>query len=345
MDYLLTLFDEQPRHYRVIEGILHGRRTVATLFWGQQYGLLDWFKAMPQLSRDDFDQLLQSYAIHSLLLVDVEHSTARLTAKGIQRVRKIRGQFYQPRLGKWAWAGENSALPVRLWLAVQALSQLGHGVRRYVPVTSSPAELACVRQWLRQPFQQLRKTSYEELQSWAHDLAQVDFRLATLFIYQFPGYHQAGWTQLTAAKNLQLESEELRLMIRDLWIGIGLHILQERGPLADLCRPLVKKSPLNQTTQQTLDYFRTGMAVKAIAARRHLKVSTIREHLLQAAILLPDSVNLRRLLGDQTLAQLRQRYHGTINDWQFQVPTGEDKATAFFEFRAYQILKSEEEHG
>ena len=51
-DFLLSFFDEhQPRRIRVIENTLKNRRTVSTLFWAKQYGILKWTGAERSLER------------------------------------------------------------------------------------------------------------------------------------------------------------------------------------------------------------------------------------------------------------------------------------------------------
>lgn len=342
INYLLTLFAEEPRHYRVIEGILRGRRTVAILFWGQQYGILNWLRAAPHLTREHFDQQLRAFTKQGLLIVDNQKSTAKLSQQGINKIHDFKEQHYWPYFGRWSWTGDNPLLPLRLWLGVQAVSQLAHHHYRYVPITNSPSELTVVHSWLKQPLDQLCHGTYRELLDWGNELANIDSRLAMLLVYQLPGFGQTGWTDQDAIQRLELLPMELPVIQRDLWAGIGRMILQDDGPLANLCRPLIPNSPLNCTTQKTLQLFQQGLSVEKIAKRRRLKISTIREHLLQAAILMPGCVDLQHLLGEKLIHQLKHRYSGPVAQWRFQAVPGQDNAAAFFEFRAYQILKSGE---
>lgn len=345
MNYLLTLFDEHPRHYRVIEGILRGRRTVSILFWGQQYGILHWLRASPQLSRHAFDSHLRSFAKQGLLTFDQDQLTAQLSPEGVQAVDQFKKHYYWPSYDRWAWTAENPALTSRFFLGVQAVSELSHHCNRYVPIMTSPRELNAVRSWLHQPLDRLRDDIYDEILGWAQQLSQTDSRLANLLVHQLPGFGQSGWTDADAVKLLQVTSMELPVIQRDLWAALGHWILIGDGPLATLCRPLVKTSPLNTTTMQTLRFFQGGYSINDISRRRHLKQSTIREHLLQAAILMPGCLDLARLLGQDRLQKLQRHYSGPASSWHFD-PLGEqDKARAFFEFRAYQILKSGEDNG
>ena len=82
--YILRFFSyHQPRRIRVIENLLVSRRTVANLFWGQQYGLLNWLGADRQLQRADYDALLRRLVAKKLIVID-DQQQARLTCVGVR---------------------------------------------------------------------------------------------------------------------------------------------------------------------------------------------------------------------------------------------------------------------
>ena len=67
--YILRFFSyHQPRRIRVIENLLTNRLTVSNLFWGQQYGLLQWLGADRQLQRSEYDAVIKSAPFLKLVL-------------------------------------------------------------------------------------------------------------------------------------------------------------------------------------------------------------------------------------------------------------------------------------
>ncbi|MDF9445743.1 helix-turn-helix domain-containing protein, partial [Limosilactobacillus mucosae] len=97
----------------------------------------------------------------------------------------------------------------------------------------------------------------------------------------------------------------------------------------------------------TLQMFEQGMSIDRISQKRRLKLGTIREHILEAAIFMPRLIDLKRLIDPKQVRQLTERYHGVPADWTFMPPVAEpltvaDKAQneqAFFEYRLFQIIK------
>ncbi|MFQ6726027.1 hypothetical protein [Limosilactobacillus reuteri] len=82
MNKLLRFFSyHQPRRIRVIENTLRSRRTVATLFWARQYGILEWLGADRTLNRQEYDQLINQLVADKLLVID-DQSQAILTEEG-----------------------------------------------------------------------------------------------------------------------------------------------------------------------------------------------------------------------------------------------------------------------
>ena len=72
--YILRFFSyHQPRRIRVIESLLTSRLTVSNLFWGQQYGLLQWLGADRQLQRSEYDAVIKSLVADQLLTSDDHH--------------------------------------------------------------------------------------------------------------------------------------------------------------------------------------------------------------------------------------------------------------------------------
>ena len=71
MNKLLRFFSyHQPRRIRVIENTLRSRRTVATLFWARQYGILEWLGADRTMNRQEYDQLINQLVANKLLTID-----------------------------------------------------------------------------------------------------------------------------------------------------------------------------------------------------------------------------------------------------------------------------------
>ena len=88
-------------------------------------------------------------------------------------------------------------------------------------------------------------------------------------------------------------------------------------PLQQLLLPLINESPLNRSAQVTFDLYTQGEPIELIAQERRLKENTIREHLLEAAILIPDKLDWDILLPESKRDELSRFYKGEPTAWKF----------------------------
>lgn len=339
--YLYLLFSRSPRRIRVIENTLQNHRTQANLFWAFNYGILNWLGADRQLQRLDFEKWLGNAQDEGLLLIDQQ--SAWLTPAGCQHQKQILTEYYQPHFSQWTWLTNPSDYADRFSLGIQALSELLHGEKRYVPLSLSVTEMTTVRNWLLMG--NLQQPVYQELVQIGESLEKNDPRLATLFAYELFGDHLTGWTLEQAAGQLHLHLEEAVMMDRDLWLGVAHLVTTMNGTLNQLMRNLVARMPISNSAWQTVQAYQAGKSIEQIVSSRRLKASTVREHLLEAAIIIPQALDWDRLLPVKVRTSLAARYQGPLLEWQFQPLTGEDKGAAFFNFRLYQIWQRWHEHG
>ena len=152
------------------------KRTVATLFWAREYGVLKWLGCNPRLTVNEFEQWLVQ--MRQAGLIKMNDQTAWLTPSGIAEKEKFLKTHYQPRFGNWSWLARPDQLAPRVLLATQAVSQYAHRQKHYVPLNLAPAELYFVRQWFYGNRNRIVDDWSAELQQAAAALAKMDQRLA-----------------------------------------------------------------------------------------------------------------------------------------------------------------------
>ncbi len=340
MEYLLNFFDEhQARRIKVVENTLTNRRTVSNLFWAQQYGLLRWTGAYRRLNREQFEKALQNFANHGFL--QLANDQVKLTSKGVVEQEELREHCYQPSFYSWYWLANVNKIEERLLLAVQVLSELTHHQRRYVPVSSSAYQLQWIRNWLYRELRrtpQLNQELLKELMIVGESLASQDHRAANLFSYMLVGFQSSGWTLNDASQSLHNELIETQFIKTDIMLAVGAFAANSRGVLHRLLADLLSDGPLSRSVERTMALFNRGLTFAEIAQHRRLKVNTVREHLLEAAIVEPDSYSWLDLIPKTVRHQLDAQYGQLIaSDWQFNGDSGDSEQ--FFYFRLYQIIQ------
>ena len=144
---------------------------------------------------------------------------------------------------------------------------------------------------------------------------------------------------------LKLSAEEIQILNWDVWLGVASYLkMHSQCNLYRLMESLISQVPISNSAWQTLQDFREGVTIQTIARHRHLKVSTVREHLLETTIIVPQAIDWNRLLPWPVEQQLRDHYLGPVAEWHFKSFTT-DSAADFFSFRLYQIKELQQSHG
>lgn len=342
--YLLRLCSyHQPRRVRVIENVLTNHRTVANLFWAQQYGMLNWLGARRRAGQDQLDAEFRALESAGLIKL-TDRNEVQLTPAGVN-YQETNPVNYQPHFFEWYWLANTNQVQQRFLLGFQVVSEFAHRNREYVPLNASYADQQAVRGWFHRYYSpQLPSTVYSELHLLANSIAGEDSRLAPALVNLLIGHEQAGWTVTQLSESLKLGTAGALIVQHDLLLAISAFARQTNGPLANLVKPLLLPSPLSRSNLQTVRMFQQGYQVTALASRRRLKLSTVREHLLTAAILMPQLLDWSRLLPTDQRDRLAQWYTGPVATWEFHAWTT-DANTDFFYFRLYQIYQGSHVNG
>lgn len=332
--YLLYLFDQnQWRRPLAIQALLKGKRTVSNLYAGLDYDLLPLYQLLPHLAASKFQQALARLIADGLL--EQQTRAVRLTAAGTAIKEAHRATVFLPQHYSGFTFQHSREFSDRLFLATQVVSELQAHNRRYFPLEVSLLTQQRVKQWLRQ--QDISIVAERLQHEWELFLAILPTVQANYYSQFLLGHEVqrattaqadqlAGWTTLTGELVRQDISHHLLSLVT---------AQAARFPLlAALWQPLAS-GPLSQSATQTINLLQQGNTLAAISRQRRVKLNTLKEHLLEAAILLPDfpfatylsapaRQELATAFSDQPLA-----------DWRFDQLT--NTALSFFEFRLYQI--------
>lgn len=334
------LSQQQPRRLRVIENLFTGRKTVSTLYWGMRYQLLEWLNFDKRLTRQQMDQVVSELTTAGL--IETQDSLALLTPNGQKKQQMLRETWYQPEAKRDWLLFDGQAGLERLLLAVQTVSELKAQNHGYYPVQVNWTNRVAVKNWYRQHRQlNLAQNLRAELTLF---LAQQPSPVADQWAALLVGHEQTGTTLEQLAQLANRSTCEMQILIRDVTVALMVYALNaiNKAPLLAHLLDDLKQSPVSTSAQTTLNDFRAGLSLPQIGQRRRLKLSTVNEHLLEAAILLPrDAFPYEQLLPDSLQQALQEVLTKPIDDWRFNELTGLN--VEFWQFRLYEILRSKTE--
>lgn len=334
--YLLVLFDQQQwRRPLALKALLKGRRTVSNLYAGLDYGLLSLYQLLPHLPAKKFEQALQQLIAAGLLTQ--QGRQARLTVAGQKAKIAASQQLFLPQHYAGLKFQNSREFVARLLLATQAVSELIRHNRHYFPLAVNWATQQAVKNWLQQ---QNAQTIASKLQrEWQLLLTalpqwQADYYSQFLLGHQVqPASTQQAdqwfaWSSLTGVCVRQDTTH---------WLLQQITQFPARFPLlASLWQPLAT-GPLGASAAQTVVLCQQGLSLTAISQQRRVKQNTLKEHLLEAAILLPD-FPFDHYLTAQTQQQLAMVFADQpVATWQFSQLAATD--LSFFDYRLFQIKK------
>lgn len=263
-DFVVQLFDEQPRRETAAYMLLNGKKTLSVLFAALQHGQLQWLQLYPTLGRADFQaavkQLVNAHALTNtgtgLVLT---HPAAKMQAAG----RVPLPTHYQP------WMGVRE-FEQRLLLAVQAVSEAAYHNNQYQPAVRDWGVQQFVRRWYAQNRQ--GKFAAELTAAFALLPSAAANRLAARLI----GHEFVGGAQAEDLAGAFLHLDDLARLVGLIAEHADWPALQSLwgGRVALL-------SASNYRACQLVDAGRTR---EQVGAQLHLKPSTVNEHLLAATI-------------------------------------------------------------
>ncbi|GAK30441.1 hypothetical protein WOSG25_030380 [Weissella oryzae SG25] len=344
-DFLITLFSaEQARRSRVIFGLLKNITTVSTLYGGLRYQLLDYIGFLPNLTEDEYSQTIETFLQKAWLETD-SAGQLLLTAKGVAAQQNYRSQHVIPEHLAELGSINLSAWQDSFLLANQIVSELSYKNKQYYPLQVGPQLMFLVRRWYYQVRGQgLTEAWIADLESFLKTLPsqQADNFAATWIGHADPGEVQAQLT-LPATWN-QFDFKVWQWNCYLAWSAyLRQRAFDNNSPIQKLWQSIAVKAPLPAPVMQTLRAFEQGLTLENIASYRRIKIGTVREHLLTAAILLDVSAfPYQRFLDEGILTYFATHLQGNIDQWQFKAVRQSANPMEFFYFRLYSIQKTKE---
>ena len=265
--------------------LLKGKKSAQTIQDGALFGLNSYFGLFPEITRAEVEadvcELIENGQVTLL-----EQDRYVLTKLGQVALRESQDKNpYIRDLRGWQYHSYTEEVWLRISLFVQALTNITSGIKRFYPITHDVRVQAWVKNHLptkgRQAFQ---KALYNELFEF---LSSCNQKQALLFVHQLSGMNQIGLTRLQLAEKLGVSLEEVNLYHVST-IHRLLYALEENegtfSYLSIFSKDLKKEFVLTQSARLTYELLEEGKTLESISRIRHLKQSTIEDHIVEIAI-------------------------------------------------------------
>lgn len=281
--YLLNRFQGE-RSVSAVLHLLRGKRTSQTIQDGFLFKVHPYFQTMPHITRQDLDRIMAELVKKEWVKEqDADHYV--LTRQGVMCLNDLRETYHIPTgLNGWFYGGSAKAFWNRLALLVQTISYLDAGNARFHPVTRDEGTLKWVKQFLLSiglNRHDLLKALHEELEIALNKLPMIE---ANLLTYRLSGFQCDGLSvpQLSEATG-KSKTEILLLLLSGIHRTVQLINAVEEF---NLLKPLLgqnKMTGLTESAGKTRELLISGKTLEDIARYRHLKMTTVQDHIVEMA--------------------------------------------------------------
>ncbi|MCM0599034.1 helix-turn-helix domain-containing protein [Periweissella fabalis] len=334
--YMLTKLNlTESRRAKVFGNIWQGgAQTVSTSFWGLVYDVLP---ETGLFENTNIEKVLKELQRHGLIKHDA-HGLIQLTSKGATTQAQYQETHYIPK-----HLAINQNFDLKLFrdlflLANQTISELAYHNARFYPYQIDLQAQWQLKHWLKMHPREVLITQWsQELQTWLATLSNED---AQLFAQMLFGHDVSN----------ALFSE---LPIPDTWTEFDWQLWQldqiaalmtvslTTDTLIKSLILLTRRSLLSNSANISVAMWQENHSLKQIAQQRQIKPNTVREHILQAAILQRWSVAaIEELIPDNEQSVLADIYRDAdLINWDFKIYAAGKDPRYFTYFRLYQLLQ------
>lgn len=334
--FILALFQHGYKvRTSTLYHLLKGKRTSSVLLYGFLYENLRFFQLFPELSEKQFDILLDNL-VKQKLLSKTSDSEVQITARGLQALTHEKDHYSW--IDNYRFGKTDEMIWRLLQFTVQVVSHLSYNNKNYLPLEQSPLYQKQIKTYIRSlPKAQLIETVKKE---WTQIFSALPKEEADFFAQQFSGYQTIGKTSFQVMPNQETVFNRFLIKKEKLHHLIDTILLMPDAPfLKKLLLPLLKQNE-NKSMNETARYLKMQLSVEALAVQRKVKLSTIKDHLMELA--LTKDFPFERFISQPTYAYLGD-YSKPYQDWTYRLVKQENPEVDYFEFRLYQIQKLREE--
>ncbi|MBT2726319.1 helix-turn-helix domain-containing protein [Bacillus sp. ISL-75] len=267
--------------------LLNGKKSSQTIQDAHLFSLKKFFGIYEQLTRDSFDEIYQSM-VEKNWLINKGEQRYDVTTSGITLLENKPLPEY---INGWTFHQISSLFWERLSLLIQVVSNLAFRESRYIPIQKNKD----VHIWLKAalkditvPRMELGTAVYSELNECFNTVKDMD---PSLVVFRLTGFQQIGLTPLQVAKKLKLDIHDYQIGFTNALHYLIQKIMEDGNQfkiLPYLIHDLMQDDELTLSSRKTQALLLQGYSLDMIANLRHLKLSTIEDHLVELALNVKD---------------------------------------------------------
>jgi uncharacterized protein YpbB len=269
--------------------ILTGKKTSQSLSDSQWFGIERYYSALKGMTSAQFHSVLESMQ-KQCLIEKKEENLFLITQKGKSQLEGHHFVFLEKLNGVKYAAIEQTCWQV-IALYTQAISNSVYSNTHYSPVVRSRDAIAQVKAFYPKSERERNERSVSLYSEFYRILRDADPISAEVFVMKLSGFDRIGLTFEQLAAEMDITKLECILRFKSV-----LHHLFRQASESSEAFPIVSKligknmdkPPLTFSAMQTYELLKNNKTVSDIIKIRRLKESTLEDHLVEIARVIPE---------------------------------------------------------
>ena len=322
--------------------LLKGKRTTSVLSFGYFYQLLTYFALFPKAKEKEYQQVVNELS-KSGLIKESNKKLFVITEKGKKYLEENweadLGSVNQLKYYKW----DKSFFDL-LVFASQVISEKAYKNKQYLPIEANLFKQQQLKKWIKgQEGEGVNERLYFE---WEKITAELPNESQELILAQLVGHQEIGMTLFQIAEKNNRDVILNYLLFKNSWHHLLTVLISDPSdyPLFYSLLQTQGNRDKEPSSQQTTELYKQGYSLENIAVRRHLKISTVTDHLIEHFIVEQD-YGMFPVISEQKLAKLAPLLLNKPDyvQWTFKETLELCPELSFYEFKFYQFKLFEEE--
>ncbi|MEH7501122.1 helix-turn-helix domain-containing protein [Neobacillus drentensis] len=284
--YCIKQLNSERTIYSVYH-LLNGKKSSQTIQDAHLFSLKKFFGIYEHLSRESFDEI-HHYMVEKNWMINNGEQRYYLTSSGMTALGNIQLPKY---INGWKYHQITSLFWEKLSLLIQVVSNFAFGEARYIPIQKNKDVHIWLKSVLKEitvPRVEMGTTVYSELNECFNTVKEID---PSLVVFRLTGFQQIGLTPLQVANQLKLDFHDYQIGFTNT-LHYLIHKIKENENqfkiLPFLIQDLMQDDELTLSSRKTQKLLYQGYTLDMIANLRHLKLSTIEDHLVELALNVED---------------------------------------------------------
>lgn len=285
--YLLTFFNNKTLKANQLIHVLNGKRTPSTLFFIEKNNLHPLFRLAPHMTIEELEQSLNELVTEDYL--EKIQSEYRLTKEGKSIIADFEKNEKIYHVSHLLWNSFSEEF-FQVWqFLTQIYSEVSYKNNKYRPLIKDFS----VQQWIKD---WLHSQSYpidEQSELWSEELIVIFENLssteADFLSSHLTGHQHAGDTIQKIMMDLNWSKDQYNIHLKMLLYHVMDFIYFSKDLLLhhDLLEKELQNNNygLSYSALQTMNHLFRGEKFITVAQKRRLKIGTVYEHLLEAALI------------------------------------------------------------